>query len=82
VCIGQPFALEEATLLLASIAQRYQLRMMPNYVVTPAPRLTLGVAGVRHTFGLAHPPEFMIPLANSSVPFFALFFRCRPFFRQ
>lgn len=44
LCIGQPFALTEATLLLASIAQRYQLRVAPNKIVKPEPRITLGVA--------------------------------------
>ena len=30
VCIGAGFAMMEATLLLASIAQRYQLRLVPD----------------------------------------------------
>lgn len=44
LCIGQPFALAEATLLLAAIAQRYSLRLAPNTTVVPAPRITLGMA--------------------------------------
>lgn len=45
LCIGQPFALAEATLLLSALAQRYQLRLAPNRLVTPEPHVTLGVAG-------------------------------------
>jgi cytochrome P450 len=44
LCIGQPFALAEATLLLAAIAQRYTLRLAPNANIVPAPRITLGMA--------------------------------------
>lgn len=44
VCIGQPFALAEATLLLAAIAQRYTLRLAPGAHIAPAPRITLGMA--------------------------------------
>ncbi|HZQ08910.1 MAG TPA: cytochrome P450 [Anaerolineae bacterium] len=44
LCIGQPFALAEATLLLAAIAQRYSLRLVPNAKVIPFPQITLGVA--------------------------------------
>lgn len=43
LCIGQPFALTEATLLLAAIAQRYTLRVADGAVITPAPRFTLGM---------------------------------------
>lgn len=44
LCIGQPFALAEATLLLAGMAQRYALRLAPNTIVKPEPNITLGVA--------------------------------------
>lgn len=44
ICIGQPFALAEATLLLAAVAQRYALRLAPNAHVVAAPRITLGMA--------------------------------------
>ncbi len=43
LCIGQPFALAEATLLLATIAQRYRLRLVPGAEVIPFPQITLGV---------------------------------------
>lgn len=43
LCIGQPFALAEATLLLATIAQRYQLRVAPNAKIECEPQITLRV---------------------------------------
>lgn len=41
VCIGAGFAMMEATLLLASIAQRYQLRLVPDQRIEPLPSITL-----------------------------------------
>ncbi|TGU43867.1 cytochrome P450, partial [Mesorhizobium sp. M00.F.Ca.ET.186.01.1.1] len=42
VCIGNNFALMEAALLLATIAQRYRLRLAePGQVVEPEPLVTL-----------------------------------------
>jgi cytochrome P450 len=40
-CIGATFAMMEATLLLATIAQRFQLRTMPGQALTPVPSFTL-----------------------------------------
>jgi len=40
-CIGASFALMEATLLLATIAQKYQFRAEPGHIVTPTPSFTL-----------------------------------------
>ena len=40
-CIGEPFALMEAKLLLASIAQRWRLHLDPAQRVEPLPRITL-----------------------------------------
>jgi cytochrome P450 len=40
-CIGAAFAMMEATLLLAAIAQRFQFRAVAEHVVTPIPSLTL-----------------------------------------
>jgi len=40
-CIGNEFALMEAQLLLAMMAQRYRLRAMPGRVVEPEMRVTL-----------------------------------------
>ena len=40
-CIGASFAMMEATLLLATIAQRFQFRAEAGHVVTPTPSFTL-----------------------------------------
>jgi cytochrome P450 len=41
ICIGNNFALMEATLVLATIAQKYRLRLAPDAQVTPLPSMTL-----------------------------------------
>jgi cytochrome P450 len=40
-CIGSAFAMMEATLLLATIAQRFRLALVPDQRVTPTPYVTL-----------------------------------------
>jgi cytochrome P450 len=45
MCIGNVFALTEATLVLATVAQRYRLRLAPGYKVEPLPIFTLRVRG-------------------------------------
>ena len=40
-CVGASFAMMEATLLLAAIAQRFRLRMVPGHNVVPLPSITL-----------------------------------------
>lgn len=45
VCIGQPFALMEAVLIVANIARQYRLVMQPNTEVRPDPALTLRIKG-------------------------------------
>lgn len=47
MCIGKPFALMEAVLLLASIARCYRLTLLPGQTMTPEPSFTL-----RPTHGL------------------------------
>lgn len=42
-CIGKSFAMIEARLILASIAQRFRFTPVPGHPVEEAPRLTLGV---------------------------------------
>ncbi|HJK90713.1 MAG TPA: cytochrome P450 [Polyangiaceae bacterium LLY-WYZ-15_(1-7)] len=44
-CVGEAFAYLEATLILARIAQRMRLDLVPGHVVTPAPQITLGFEG-------------------------------------
>jgi cytochrome P450 len=40
-CIGASFAMMEATLLLAAIAQQFELRLVPGPAVEPLPSITL-----------------------------------------
>ena len=40
-CIGNSFALMEATLILATIAQKYRLRLVPDHPVVPLASITL-----------------------------------------
>jgi cytochrome P450 len=40
-CIGSAFAMMEAVLLLATIAQRFRLALVPGQRVTPTPYVTL-----------------------------------------
>ncbi len=41
ICIGNSFALMEAQLLLATLAQRYDFRLVPQHPVVPEPTVTL-----------------------------------------
>jgi cytochrome P450 len=41
ICIGNNFALMEAILVLATIAQKYRLKLAPGATVTPLPSMTL-----------------------------------------
>ncbi len=41
LCIGASFAMMEANLLLATIAQRFQLSLVPGHPVAPQPGITL-----------------------------------------
>jgi len=45
MCIGNLFAMTEAQLILAMIAQRYQPRLQPGYKVEPEALITLRVKG-------------------------------------
>lgn len=50
VCLGAAFALQEATLILASLLRRYHLAAVPGHVPRPVGRLTIRSAnGVRLT---------------------------------
>lgn len=40
-CIGNSFALMEATLILATVAQKYRLRLVPEHPVVPLASITL-----------------------------------------
>lgn len=41
VCIGQMMAMQEATLILATLAQRFRLRLRPGYPVVIQQRVTI-----------------------------------------
>ena len=45
LCIGQPFALMEAILILASVARRFHVDLDPGRTVTPFPSITLRPSG-------------------------------------
>jgi cytochrome P450 len=40
-CIGAAFAMMEAVLILATVAQQYQVRLAPGFVAEPMPTITL-----------------------------------------
>jgi cytochrome P450 len=47
-CVGHQFAMIEALLILATIAQRYQVEVLPGHAVHPEPLITLRPApGIR-----------------------------------
>lgn len=60
MCIGNNFALMEAQLVLATIAQHYQLRLVPGHLVEPEPLLTLrprgGLPMTLHEISRLQPP--------------------------
>ena len=41
MCIGNTFAMTEAQLIVATVAQRYRLRLVPGHSVEPEPLITL-----------------------------------------
>jgi len=45
VCLGASFAMTEAILLLATIAQRFRLSLEPGQAIVPAPAITLRPKG-------------------------------------
>ena len=40
-CIGQGFAMLEAAIVIATLAQRFQFRLVPGHIVEPEPLITL-----------------------------------------
>jgi cytochrome P450 len=52
ICIGNSFALMEASLVLATVAQKFHLSLVPNQIVEPLPSITLrpknGIAVITH----------------------------------
>jgi cytochrome P450 len=62
-CIGSSFAMMEATLLLATIAQTFQLRAVPDHPVVPIPSFTL-----RPKYGLRMTLESRLSATHSAQP--------------
>ena len=57
VCIGNQFAMMEAQLVVATIAQRYRIEVGPNQDIRPEPLITLRPApGIRATLERRAPP--------------------------
>jgi cytochrome P450 len=57
-CIGNSFALMEAALILATIAQKFRLRLVPGHTVAPLASITLRPRhGIRVTLEARRPAE-------------------------
>ncbi len=57
VCIGQSFAMLEASLILATIAQQYRLALVPNQRIEMEPLITLRARHGIHMVPVRHSPE-------------------------
>jgi cytochrome P450 len=62
-CIGNSFAVMEATLILATVAQRYRLRLVPDHPVVPLASITL-----RPRHGVRMVLESRQPRAKETLP--------------
>ena len=77
VCIGAQFAMMEAKLILAMIAQRFDVILAPNQVVEPEPLITMGpkdglqvLLRERERPSLSQPsPQLAMNVAASGCPF-------------
>src|SRR5579883_840609 len=57
ICIGNGFAIAEAQIIIAAIAQRYRLRLVPGHKVRPVGLVTLRAKdGIRVTLEPRHSP--------------------------
>jgi cytochrome P450 len=56
-CIGNNFALMEANLILATIAQRFRFRLVPGHVVVPLASITLRPRHGLHVFAESRAPS-------------------------
>jgi cytochrome P450 len=64
-CIGNTFAVMEATLILATVARKFRLRLVPNHSVTPLASITLRPRhGVRVTLEARQVNEARAPFAG------------------
>jgi cytochrome P450 len=63
-CIGESFAWMEAVLVLATLAQKWKLRLVPGHRVEPQPLITL-----RPHYGMRMEVEARTPIARPSLQF-------------
>ena len=71
-CIGASFAMMEATLVLATIAQKFSFRLLPGHAVKPVPSITLRPQhGIKMSVRAADNPlrEPQRELTNSTLPY-------------
>ncbi len=69
LCIGNSFALVEAQLILATVAQRYHLALVPGQEITVAPLVTLRPKhGMRMSLHPVSPTEASSPAAVHVAP--------------
>ena len=61
-CIGQAFAMMEAVLILATIAQRFRLTLAPGHLVEPWPTVTL-----RPRYGMRMSASARLPVGGKAV---------------
>jgi cytochrome P450 len=54
VCIGNSFAMMEAHLILAAVAQRYRLELVPGQNIEAAPLITLSPANGLKMKAISH----------------------------
>ncbi len=65
-CIGNNFAVMEATLLLATIAQHFRIRMVPDHPAVPMPSITLRPRhGIRATLEARGARQLQMPAARA-----------------
>ena len=60
-CIGSTFALQEATLVLASIVKRFRFELKPGHPVWPMLRVTLRPANGMPMIKIANPALMLMP---------------------
>jgi cytochrome P450 len=66
-CIGASFAMMEATLLLAIMAERFRLQLVPGHPVVPVPSFTLRPKyGMRMTLAARKPDRAAFSLAGAT----------------
>ena len=67
-CVGEAFAYLEATIVLAMIAQRLRLDLIPGQSIVPAPQVTLGLAhGLRMNAVRREEPTAVRPVSQSAL---------------